>query len=444
MSNHQELPSNKKNEHPDWLKALERESWQPELLISGLAIFAAIQFPTYIGDVQDYMAFNFDKEVFGYGVILTSYLNIASYAIAINFSIHFILRVFWIGVLGLMSVYPEGIKFEKYPYGGTHFVGKLRKKLASLKEFSLQLDRICSIIFSLSALIVLSLVSACILVSSILGLSLLVKFLLPNYYDDHYNGITMMIFGGIILFFSVILALFNYTKLKYTSFAEKYHFPIYWTFSTVVFNVLNRPFHYISLTFSTNNLAGKMNIALGVYIVLLSSILVLNAKMQHGGIETRQFYGEKSNAFALNPMSYDNLRPEYRYVTRPSIPSDVIEGKFLKLFIPYPKRLEEKLKKVCKEVVLKKEDPVSDFQHGRLQNEAYLECFERFYQVYVNEELWAKPSWQFYKHPNKEEDGIISYLPTDSLLQGKNVLRIEEWKVEEEEEQKIYEIPFWF
>ncbi len=432
---------------PDWLTTLERESWQPELLISGLAIFAAMQFPTLIADFQLYVAFNFDKDMFMYASILTSYLSVASYAIAINFSVHFALRVFWIGVLGLMSVYPKGIDYDNYPYGGKKFVEKLRQKLTTLEDFSIQIDRLCSIIFASSGLIVLSLVSASILVSSVFLLSLIIKFLVPNYWDDLYNQITVIILAGFMVLFGIVLSLFNYTKLKHTAFADKYHFPIYWTFSSFIFNVLNRPFHYLSMTFSTNTSAGKMNVLIGIYIVGLSGFITLNTVMRMGGIETRDYYAEESNEFALDPMFYDNLRPSHRYATRPSISSDVIEGKFVKLFVPYTKRLDVKLKEVCGDTTLKKDDSMNDFQHSQRQNEAYLQCFEQFYQVYLNDVKLQKVDWHFYQHPNKEEKGLISYIPTASLEEGKSVLRIEEWQSkkekEEEKEMRVFEIPFW-
>lgn len=443
----QSIEAPEKSVRPDWLTTLERESWQPELLISGLAIFAAMQFPTLIADFQLYVAFNFDKEMFMYATILTSYLSIASYAIAINFSIHFVLRVFWIGVLGLMSVYPKGIDYENYPYGGKKFVGKLRQKLTTLEGFSLQIDRLCSIIFALSGLIVLSLVSASILIGSVFLLSLLVKFLLPNYWNDNYNEITLGILGAIMMFFGVFLSLFNYTKLKHTAFADKYHFLIYWVYSSLIFNVLNRPFHYLSMTFATNNSATKMNFFVGIYILALSSFIGVKMAVQVGGIETRDYYAEESNEFALDPMCYDNLRPSHRYTTRPSIPSDVIEGKFVKLFVPYTKRLDVKLKDMCKGKALKKEESTSDYEHSRLQNRAYLECFEELYKVYLNDEKLRKIDWHFYQHSHKEEEGLISYISTESLGAGKNVLRVEEWHSEEEKERKrearIFEIPFW-
>ncbi|MGB0931008.1 MAG: hypothetical protein ACPGVB_09550 [Chitinophagales bacterium] len=438
---------NEKSAKPDWITTLERESWQPELLISGLAIFAAMQFPALIADLQLYLAFNFDKEMFMYATILTSYLSIASYAIAINFSIHFALRVFWIGVLGLMSVYPEGIDYENYPYGGKKFVGKLRQKLTTLEDFSIQIDRVCSIIFASSGLIVLSLVSACILVSSVFVLSLVVKFLLPDYWHDYYNNVTLGILGVIVSLFTVVISLFNYTKLKHTAFADKYHFTIYWIYSSLFFNILNRPFHYLSMTFSTNNSATKMNVFAGLYIVALSGFVGLKTLVEVGGIETRDYYAEESNEYALNPLFYDNLRPQHRYATRPSIPSDVIEGKFVKLFVPYTKRLDVKLKEMCKSGGLKKEDSMSDFEHSQLQNKVYLECFEELYSVYLNDDKLQEIDWHFYQHSNKEEEGLISYISTDSLEGGKNVLRIEEWHSEEEKEKekeaKIFEIPFW-
>ncbi len=446
MDNTSKIPENNKENRPKWLEVLETESWQPELLISGLAIVASIQFSSYIEDLLEYLLFNFDHTSATFGSVLIIYLDIASYAITLNFSIHFVIRVFWIGVLGLMSVYPEGIRFEKYPYGGEHFIAKLKEKLSDLRSFSLQLDRTCSIIFSLSSLIVLSLVSTTILVGTVFGLIVFLKWLLPEYYISSYIQMSFYGMAVLISFFVIVTSVFNYTKLKHTKFAQKVHFPFYWFFSTLFFNILNRPFHYLSLTFATNTRMGWVGFFTGIYMIVLTGFFLLRTVSNEVGFETRNYYATETNAFALSTQHYDNLRSEEEYIRMPSLSSDVIGGSYVKVFIPYRKRLDEKLEEICSNASLEgRKDSVSTsvFEQNRLSTFRHLQCFHSLYSMKLNDKSLQSIEWQFYEHPNKGEKGIIHYLFTDSLPNGKNLLYIEQLPLEEGKESKQWEIPFW-
>lgn len=446
MDNSSKIPENNEGNRPKWLEILETESWQPELLISGLAIVASIQFSAYIEDLHDYLLFNFDETARTFGSYLILYLDVASYAIALNFSIHFVIRVFWIGVLGLMSVYPEGIRFENYPYGNVHFVERLKAKLRSLRGFSLHLDRICSIIFSFSSLIVLSLVSTTILVGSFWGVVMVVKLLLPEYYTSSFIRIVFYCIAAIFSVFLLSTSIFNYTKLKHTKLAEKVHFPLYWFFSSLFFNILNRPFHYLSLTFATNAKMTLVSFFIFIYMTLLSAFFVFKTVNSQVGFETRSYYATDSNAFALADQHYDNLRSGEKHIRVPSLSSDVVEENYLKIFIPYQKYLDEKLEKICYNASLEgKKDTLSkdEFERNRIHTFRHLQCFRSLYSMELNNQPLLSIEWQFYEHANKGEKGMIHYLLTDSLPKGKNVLRVEQLSLEEGKEGKQWEIPFW-
>ena len=101
---------------PKWMKILEKQSWQAELVISGAAIFGSLQLPEAINRLIDqgiYYISDMTSTVVGVALF---YLMAVAVILIANFIIHFILRALWIGMLGLVSVFPNGInyKFESY------------------------------------------------------------------------------------------------------------------------------------------------------------------------------------------------------------------------------------------------------------------------------------------------------------------------------------------
>ena len=113
---------------PKWLKKLEQESWQAELLISSAAIYAAFQLPELINYFSNWAITYFDFEDAMWNYALLGYLSLAAIALIISFVSHFVLRTIWIALIGLNSVFPDGIKQE----GGTYSKYYMEKFIAEI------------------------------------------------------------------------------------------------------------------------------------------------------------------------------------------------------------------------------------------------------------------------------------------------------------------------
>ena len=96
----------------------------------------------------------------------------------LSFSLYLGLRGFWVGVLGLSSVYPKGINLEKLNFNAI-FNKQITKY--NFNDFVIKIDNICSSIFSFCFLISFSIISFCLfLVQMILGSTYLDKLLSFN------------------------------------------------------------------------------------------------------------------------------------------------------------------------------------------------------------------------------------------------------------------------
>ena len=142
-----------------WLKKLERESWQLELLVSAFTIFLLIgaseSFGSYLLELN--YSYSFDNSLLGLIVFFLSLLLTSIQVLTAFLIIHLLLRGFWIGAIGLRSVQPS-INYEKLNYS-EFFLERLKKKVIGLDRLVVILDELCSVIFSLSFLIIFMIIS---------------------------------------------------------------------------------------------------------------------------------------------------------------------------------------------------------------------------------------------------------------------------------------------
>ena len=150
-----EEPTVKQEEQiSQWLKKLERESWQLELLVSAFTIFLLIMAMGSYDDFTQKISYTFDlgDSVLSFVYIFLLLLGLSIKALVVFLVLHLMLRGFWIGSIGLRSV-QASVDFEKLNYS-EFFTDKLKRKVISLDNLVVMLDEICSLIFSFAFLII--------------------------------------------------------------------------------------------------------------------------------------------------------------------------------------------------------------------------------------------------------------------------------------------------
>ena len=98
-----DVSSDKSHQTPKWLKRIQENSWEAEILISGGAVFSLFQLAELLVKEAEYL-----KEVTPFrGLDETLIITmIILRGVTIGFIIHLLLRGFWIGLVCLNSVYP--------------------------------------------------------------------------------------------------------------------------------------------------------------------------------------------------------------------------------------------------------------------------------------------------------------------------------------------------
>src|ERR1051325_4505032 len=115
------------------------------------------------------------------------------------FLTNFVMRGFWVGLVGLLAVYPTGIHYDRIPFSTKYAQDRMAAKLGPLDAYILRLDRRCNIVFAVAFLFVFILV---IVAFSYLLTILVYSFLRPLIPSQYWQGVKLtayMLMTGYLL-----------------------------------------------------------------------------------------------------------------------------------------------------------------------------------------------------------------------------------------------------
>ncbi len=444
----------KKQHVGDWLEKLQRESWNLELLVSGFSIFLLIQ--AFEGLVSAFQYINLNMGLSGGldGMLrsLVGILLMGSVVLTINLIVHVFLRGFWIGAVGLRSV-QEKIDLEKLNYSD-FFTEKLKTKVPTLDRMLEKLDTLSSVIFSFTFLIVFMFLSLFLFFSAISIVLYVLNWGVESVGAESWVGKVFHIIRIIIALFTLFAGLIYAIDTLSLGFFKKYkwiskiYYPIYKLIGFITLAGIYRSIYYSLISrFSKNNI----RLALLIYVSLFVLIPFIK-------FDQYIFYPDNGTEIKVSSNEYDNLRDKDYYIYNASIPSQIVNGSFLPLFIRYSIRDNEVLKAICKDFEPKKKEGInsgiyigknginfSDPFVNEDNPEEALKCFSNFYNIKIDS-VEITPDFYFYIHPSQRERGVQTMLGIENLSKGKHEIFIQRKKLnskEEVEDTDYTRIVFW-
>jgi len=441
------------NHDSQWVKEVARQSWEPELLISGAAAYASLSLPDLFKSVfltyqSEYMIGSSFLDLYFPALIYAVFASIGQIMI-LTFVLHFSMRAFWVGMVGLLSVYPEGIRFDEIKYVNNYGKQFLKRKLTSVEEFIIRLDKWCSVLFSIAFIIVLVMLGVAFMYGMFFLVVTVGKMLVPGEWLKSYEiFITFLIAIAFGLLMIIIIVL---KQLKNSSKAEKWSFLLNYRMSQFIFPLISKATPYLMYTFYSNLSRRSLMVSSTLIGTLFAVLLVSNSNDSYTRkkiVGTRSYFSKGSMEHLLQSDYYENIRDTQDPIEHLTIQSDLVKEPFLKLFIAYPKRLDFRLDQFCKPITI--DAKTSKPARREKQDAHYLACFEQMYQVYINQQPVKKLNFMFYVHPISKVKGVITYIPIDDLINGsKNLLQIKT-KIPDpliKKKQRTtyeYSLPFWY
>tara|TARA_R110002049_G_scaffold260412_1_gene436248 strand:+ start:6530 stop:7897 length:1368 start_codon:yes stop_codon:yes gene_type:complete len=127
-----------------------------ELIISSLTIFALFSIPGWLFDKIADIYTHLSTSLAIAGIVGTSLLAGTSYGLAVCFLVHLMARAYWVGLIGLRSVFPDGINWSKTPGLGPLSRQYYRDTLPNLDAVIRSTDRLASSLFAVISMLTLS------------------------------------------------------------------------------------------------------------------------------------------------------------------------------------------------------------------------------------------------------------------------------------------------
>lgn len=481
----EETPKGNRGDRSDsklrrWVSNLQLESWQLELLITGFSIFLLASSLDEYERFRSAMVFDrlspgssSSNPLFALsGIFLLNTIPWALRFFLINLLIHLLLRGFWIGIVGLSSV-SSVIDFD-----GLKLRGKFRKfipsKVRSLDELIVYLDKISSVIFAYTYLLVFSILSVMIVFMIMIAILGLIVWFSAMALHSPIFGILNVVLTLATVLFIVSALLFFIDSLFFSTFKKSGWFSAIYYYIYRFFSVISLSFIYRSIYYHLITNFKKKEI-ISVSLVL---ILCFVAWKSFSGWSPHKFYpeAEGDSPNIVETRFYDDTRGD-QYIKRMSIPSKYVKNGYLEIFIHYDPAYNMVMQYKCPEGAnLRQEFSIADgFRAGveasrdtsktvdeLLAKDVGFEerviqatqCLAQIFNISIDGESMKGLPFSFYTHPAKGEKGFLVLVDVSGLKRGRHELDVEFLKfrgipfMQEVTEDKLEfetmaRLPFW-
>ena len=427
------------NKTPKWLKRLEKESWQAELLISGLALYGTLQLPVFVYWLTDMLLNIFPPNYYLAGYVIAFFYLFGIAILTTFFIIHFVLRGYWIGLIGLNSVYPEGYKVEDGFYSPI-YSRLLAAKLPSIKETIKKVDKQCSTMFSGAFVFMLLYGSMSLSFTFILGIYALTKDFIPFFIWI----ILGVLFGLAVIVMSVLGPMSKSEKFRNNEFLQKIFFKMSYWFGNLTTPFFFKPVNQILFTYGTHAKSATSNIRVSVPFFAIAMFLSLfHLQKSNIGILINKGNGENINIHE-NTIYKTHYLDQYEVgdnIFVPVLESDVITDPFIKLFIPIL-RNESSIQDIICGKYEEDKSLDSDTEY-KIQKQFQLDCYNKYITIKINDTLFDAELLR-HNHSQGDRKGVLCYIPSKILSEGKNQIKVQKIKNTEQEIYDEYTINFWY
>ncbi|MEM6395551.1 MAG: hypothetical protein AAF741_04330 [Bacteroidota bacterium] len=397
---------------PNWLKSLERSSWQIEVLISGGLVLTLFNLPSKINEalLGAFLHTSFDTPLF----IIFIAAFVVSKALLIGFGVNLFLRAIWLALLGVNFAYPKGIDFERLDYSET-FKEEMNRRPSTLDRI-LWLERWSSLSYSLAIILTVGALGA------VLVVALIYYLIIDPFFSAYYSQSEW--FGYLVLF---LIGLFSFgfvDKLMFRSLrkkpkATKRYFRLSRILGT--FN-LTRFLRRESLTIVSNNRRWRIHLLYISYFIIAIFVSLQDLELQSPlriklePFDARAYREVPLLRFELEEDDYnDQLRPG-QLVEEASIPSEVIHGNTLPLFVTYDQYMDANFDYLVDSFRLPKTYyDTMDIEDFRDATKLVQRSLNDMFYVRIDGNEVDSLRWFYKKHPVSNQEGFYTRIGIDTL-----------------------------
>ena len=295
----------------------------------------------------------------------------------------------------------------------------MRRKIVNFDSYIEKLEKLCSVVFGFTFLIIFILISAGIFVLGIMIMTWIMVAISTQFGESWVLAFLpfflIYLFGGIIYFLDFISL--GWIKRK-KRFARLYY-PIYRFFGIFTLAFIYRPIYYNMVD---NKFGRKVILFLIPYLLLITLATGLIFK-------THAYLPGNRKLQSITNDYYDDTSNKKRSTLSASISSKFIKNGYMPLFLPYVARADDEvIKAICPELKPAKTGIFFFFNSDPIRfgmnADTALSCHAQRFKIYVNDSLFNNLKFRFHEHPTRQNIGLLTILDVGYLPRGEHNLKV--------------------
>ncbi|MEO6384853.1 MAG: hypothetical protein ABIO30_10400 [Thermomonas sp.] len=416
-------------ESPHQLSRHTTPTWEVELLISGVAVFAMLQLPGLLDDVLLRLLPRFESEWREPLKLMYMYVKSTAVILAGTFSLHLLLRAQWIALVGMHSVFPDGVRWERLRMGPV----QRAMESAHRQDAATMIDRAdnrATTVFAVGVMMASLLLSVSLLIAVMFGIGIT----LLSIVDLHPGAAN--VFAVCALVAAVPILAITIIDRKYGSRLRPDGI------ATRAMTRLFRVYRVLGLGRGNNALGllashgGERRTVLTMMVVFLPVVLGVMV-----GVKLLQSPGDIGNYAAfpaplpvsgrrLDAAHYDAWRDLVHDPAVPYLDNVVAIGAYLRLVVPFrPGEDDIALRRECAEAQ-QASDPV-----------AILDCEARVHAVTLDGKTLPVVRYDAGSDARTDRPALVAMIDIRALAPGRHELRVR--RAAPDPGDDVYVIPFW-
>ena len=398
---------------PDPILARTARTWEVELLISSVAVFAMLQLPGWLDDRMFALEPRIGSE--WRAVLLLSYLYSKSAAVvlAVTFAMHLLLRAQWIALVGMHSVYPQGVRLERLRMGPIQRAIEEGRPESTADAIE-RADNRASVLFAIGVSTAMIIASVCIFFCG----SLLVVNLVAQALDWPIDPLKVMlaIFGVLMVPFATAAMVdqFRGDRLKPGGRAHRVIDATLRFYTRI--GMGRRNSHVVALLTSNGGERRMMAVVFGIMVAALLGVFATFAAMRNSFVIGSYGLFPDSERRELRSEHYDDQRNPARDAALPFVQSSVIAGPYLELVVPYrPNRNAPAMRRQCAHASGVEDEALAT---------ARLACLQALHAVVLDGKPLADLQYEIASDPRTDRPALLAMIDVRALTPGRHELRV--------------------
>ena len=414
---------------PPGLPRLTTPTWEVELLISGVAVFAMLQLPGLLDDALFAMRPRLEASWHQPLKIMHMYFKATTVILAFTFAIHLFLRANWIALVGMHSIYPDGVRWDKLR------MGPVQRELEQARagDASLVIDRAdnrATTVFATGVAMATILLSITLLIGLLFAIAV-AALALAGIRMDVADVFLVCVFAVVVptAFATSVDQRFG-ARMPHGSLRRRLLAGIFRAFSGLGFS---RGGNVVGLLSSHSGELRTSLLVMAIFLPVMIGLLIGTRAMEsperlgeYGAFPQLDEVGGRS----LRDEHYDRRRDLSRDPAVPYIDDTVVIGPFLRLTVPFiPGKDDRAMQQRCGGL-----DPGTPV--------ARLDCLQSIHAATLDGRPVADFRYEAGTDPRTDRPALVAMVDVRAIAPGRHELRIAKLEPREDDDP-YWVIPFW-